>query len=116
MAILDDRHPEESVRAQVGQLDGIEALRAVAVTWVVAFHYLVVRDARAADPWNAWVLDTTPASVVVHNGPLGVELFFIITGFLLVLPWMRSVFEGTPPPRTRDFYVRRVRRIVPAYY
>ncbi|MEO7741613.1 MAG: acyltransferase [Usitatibacter sp.] len=114
--MLDTHHPEESVRSSAGQIDGVEALRALAVTWVVMFHYFVVRDAAAGDPWNAWVAATGPASVVVRNGPLGVDLFFIITGFLLVMPWARSALEGLPPPSARHFLVRRVRRIVPAYY
>ena len=115
--MLEDRHPEESVRARVGQIDVIEALRAVAVTWVVLFHYFVVREAHPiADPWNAWFAASAPLHAVVRNGPLGVDLFFLITGFLLVLPWARHAVDGLPPPRVRDFYVRRIRRIVPAYY
>jgi peptidoglycan/LPS O-acetylase OafA/YrhL len=115
--MLQDQHPEQSVRSQVGHLDGIEALRAIAVTWVVLFHYLVVREAHpVADPWNAWVAASTAANAIVRNGPLGVELFFLITGFLLVLPWARHASEGGARPRIRDFYVRRIRRIVPAYY
>ena len=114
--MLTDRHPEESVRAEVGHLDAIEALRAVALLWVVSFHYAVVRSRESADPWNAWIDATRPLEVVVRNGALGVDLFFLITGFLLVLPWARHAMEGRPAPRARDFYVRRIRRIVPAYY
>lgn len=115
--MLEDRHPEESVRSRVGHIDGIEALRAVAVTWVVLFHYLVIRESQAiADPWNAWVAATAPANTIVRNGYLGVDLFFLISGFLLILPWARNCARGGAAPRTRDFYVRRIRRIVPAYY
>jgi peptidoglycan/LPS O-acetylase OafA/YrhL len=50
--------------------------------------------------------------VVVRNGMFGVDLFFLITGFLLVLPWLRT------PRRDRaavdaDFYRRRVRASCP---
>jgi peptidoglycan/LPS O-acetylase OafA/YrhL len=112
--MLVDKHPEESVRAGVGQIDGVEALRAVAVAWVVGFHYLVVRT--AGDPWNAWISASTPANTIVRNGYLGVDLFFLITGFLLVLPWALRALEGRAAPRAADFYARRIRRIVPAYY
>ncbi len=114
--MLVDRHPGESVRAGVGPIEGIEALRALAITWVVAFHYVVVRLPRGMDPWVGWIAAVTPADVAVRNGYLGVDLFFLITGFLLVIPWARHRHEARPAPRAADFYVRRVRRIVPAYY
>lgn len=114
--MLVDRHPDESVRREVGQVDAIEGMRGVAVLLVVLFHYLAVRDPRAADPFVAWVEATRPVEVVARNGHLGVDLFFLITGFLLVLPWARHAALGREAPSARDFYVRRLRRIVPAYY
>ena len=99
-----------------GRIEGVEALRAVAVTWVALFHYATVRDPAAADPWVAAALAWRPAEVVVRNGYLGVDLFFLITGFLLVMPWARNAMAGAAPPSARAFYVRRIRRIVPAYY
>lgn len=114
--MLVDHHPEESVRSEIGHVDAIEALRAVALLWVVVFHYLVVRTPEAADPWNAWVASIPPLDSLLRNGYLGVDLFFLITGFLLILPWARHATQGRAAPRARDFYVRRIRRIVPAYY
>src|SRR5438105_1562413 len=114
--MLVDRHPEESVRSEIGHVDAIEALRAVALLWVVLFHYLLVRAPGAADPWNAWVASIAPLDSLLRNGYLGVDLFFLITGFLLILPWVRHAMQGRAAPRARDFYVRRIRRIVPAYY
>ena len=112
-----DRHPGESVPAAIGHLDGVEALRAIAVTWVVLFHYLVVREAaRIDDGWNAWIAASPTLNAIVRNGYLGVDLFFLVTGFLLVQPWIRAAATGAPRPSTADFYRRRVRRIVPAYY
>jgi len=105
------------VRDEVGFIPAIEGLRGVAVLWVVAFHYVVLREsAFASDPWIAAVKAFDIANVVAHHGFLGVDLFFLITGFLLVLPWFRHADEGRPPPSTRDFYRRRARRILPAYY
>ena len=112
---LRDRHPEQGVQAEVGHIAPIEGLRGVAVLGVIAFHYWVLRNG-FDDPWIAFVNAWQPLKVVVAHGSLGVDLFFLVTGFLLTLPWLRHALEGRPAPSTRDFYVRRVRRIVPAYY
>ena len=107
----------DGVRDEVGFIAPIEGLRGVAVLWVVAFHYMVLREAAfAADPWIAWVTGFEPANVVIHHGFLGVDLFFLITGFLLTLPWFRHADENRAPPSAREFYRRRAWRILPAYY
>lgn len=112
--LLRDRHPAQAVEAEVGHVAAIEGLRGVAVLLVVAFHYWVLRKA-LPDPWVELVNAAGPALPVAH-GYLGVDLFFLITGFLLTLPWFRHALEGRGAPDARDFYVRRIRRIVPAYY
>ena len=113
---LRDLHPEQGVRAEIGNIGAIEGLRGLALLWVIAFHYYVLRNAKFDDPWIALVNAFHPLKVIVANGYLGVDLFFLITGFLLTLPWFRHALEGRAAPSARDFYIRRVRRIVPAYY
>lgn len=104
------------MRAELGHIRSIEGLRGVAVLWVIVFHYVILRNGKFDDPWLALVDRVRPLQVIVGNGYLGVDLFFLITGFLLTLPWFHHAAEGRAAPSARDFYVRRVRRIVPAYY
>lgn len=68
-----------------GDIDG---LRAIAVLAVIAFHFGLLR-----------------------NGFLGVDVFFVISGFLIT----RNIAEQVGAGRFSlgDFYARRVRRIVP---
>lgn len=106
----------DGVRAEVGNIPAIEGLRGVAVLWVVAFHYLVLREGKFDDGAIAFVKSLPALEAIVRNGYLGVDLFFLITGFLLVLPWLRHARDGLPAPSARAFYARRIRRIVPAYY
>ena len=108
--------PRDGVRAEIGEIGAIEGLRGIAVAWVVLFHYFVVRAGHAADPWNDFVAAHRPLEIVVRNGYLGVDLFFLITGFLLVLPWERHRKLGLAAPGAAAFYARRIRRIAPAYY
>lgn len=106
----------ESVRTEVGNIPAIEGLRGVAVLWVMAFHFVVVRDGKFDDAFIAFLKGWPALDVFVRNGYLGVDLFFLITGFLLTLPWFRHADAGLPAPDWRTFYARRARRILPAYY
>ena len=106
----------EGVRAELGHIATVEGLRGVAVLWVILFHFCVVRSTGSRDPWIAFVDAMRPLAVVIRNGYLGVDLFFLITGFLLALPWLRNAARGLPAPSAMSVYERRVRRIVPAYY
>jgi peptidoglycan/LPS O-acetylase OafA/YrhL len=107
----------EDVRSEVGYIAPIEGMRGVAVLWVVAFHYLVVRSAAGiADPWIAALAREPALEAIALNGYLGVDLFFLVSGFLLALPWLAHARAGMAPPSARGFYARRIRRIVPAYY
>lgn len=99
-----------------GDICAIEGLRGVAILWVMVFHYFVLRDGRFDDVFVAAVKSWAPVETFVRNGYLGVDLFFIITGFLLTLPWFRNADAGLPAPDWRSFHARRARRILPAYY
>ena len=110
------RPEDEAVRKEIGNIQAIEGLRGVAVLWVLVFHYVVVRSGGFHDPFVEWFDGSRPLHVVVRYGFLGVDLFFLITGFLLVLPWFKHAAEGRAQPAARGFYWRRIKRIVPAYY
>lgn len=107
----------DGVRAEIGTIAAIDGLRGIAVLWVVAFHYVVVRSlAGIPDPWIDALARVPALDALARNGFLGVDLFFLISGFLLAAPWFVHARAGIAPPSVRGFYARRVRRIVPAYY
>ncbi len=109
--------PPESVRTEIGQIPAIEGLRGVAVLSVVLFHYITLRAGSPPDdPWVKVLAANDYTGTFVRNGWLGLELFFLLTGFLLTLTWFKHAMENREAPSTREFWRRRVRRIVPAYY
>ena len=74
------------------RLGGLDGLRAVAVTAVVLFH-----------------LDPS----LVPGGFLGVDVFFVISGFLITRLLLTEL-RRTGRLRLGEFYVRRARRLFPA--
>lgn len=103
------RSPE---RDHLPTLDG---LRGVAILAVVAFHVAVVVSHgapwayRDAPPVYAWPL---------FAGSLGVDLFFVLSGFLVLQSW-RSLRERYADDGVRsivEFARRRGRRILPPYW
>ncbi|MGZ5033956.1 MAG: acyltransferase family protein [Usitatibacter sp.] len=103
------------VRSEVGAIPPLDGVRGIAVLWVMLFHFAALAGGRG-DPWIE-AMDKFPLlDAVIRNGYLGVDLFFLLSGFLLTLPWFLHARAGVAAPRTREFYLRRIRRIVPAYY
>jgi peptidoglycan/LPS O-acetylase OafA/YrhL len=103
-----------AVRLEVGSIPALDGVRGIAVLWVIAFHYVVL--APHADPWMEALSRAPWLDGLLHHGYLGVDLFFLLSGFLLVLPWLARAARAQPAPIAREFYRRRVLRIVPAYY
>ncbi len=107
---------DRGVRSAVGHIPAIDGLRGVAVLWVVVFHYVALRDTGFDDPWIGAIGAFHPLNVAARNGYLGVDLFFVISGFLLTLPWFLHAPGAGPAPSPARFYRRRFWRIAPAYY
>jgi peptidoglycan/LPS O-acetylase OafA/YrhL len=106
----------EDVRSEVGYIAPVEGLRGVAVLLVIFFHYGVLREGVHNDRWISAIHSVEAINRIVHHGYLGVDLFFVISGFLLALPWFVHADTGRPPPSAGGFYRRRFLRIAPAYY
>jgi peptidoglycan/LPS O-acetylase OafA/YrhL len=91
---------------RVPELDGV---RAIAVWMVLLTHIL------AGFPNAPGALDFIPDPVrqVLTHGWLGVDLFFLLSGFLITGILMDSKER---PNYFRNFYMRRVLRIMPLYF
>lgn len=86
-------------RNRFGALDGLRCLLILAVLW----HHGPIWGAMVAPP------------VLLARGFLGVDFFFVLSGFLITTLLLR---ETTRKGRfsLRDFYRRRILRIVPVYF
>lgn len=95
---LEVRQPEVSPTPRTGSRSGfrhdIQALRAVAVGMVVLGHL--------------WPHKLT-------GGYVGVDVFFVISGFLITSHLAKEIF-ATGKLRLTSFYSRRIRRLLPAAF
>jgi peptidoglycan/LPS O-acetylase OafA/YrhL len=85
----------------IPRLPGLDLLRAVAISWVMAFHAssfgLISRD--------HWI---------PKFGWMGVDLFFVLSGFLIAGQLLRPWAAGRRANYSR-FFARRLLRTLPAY-
>ena len=88
-----------------GHLPALDGLRGLAVAMVLVFHFV-----GQMLPTNA--VERAIVAVTKH-GLLGVDLFFVLSGFLIT----GLLYEAHNKPHyLRNFYMRRVLRIFPLYY
>jgi peptidoglycan/LPS O-acetylase OafA/YrhL len=94
--------PQQDIAA----LDG---LRGVAILLVLVCHSEFLAVVAGAAVWY-------PFHVIAGYAYSGVLLFFVLSGFLLFLPFVRSLTSSRAMPRIGAFYKRRMLRIFPLYY
>lgn len=95
--------PAESARGRYASLDGLRGFLAFGV---FIYHLQMSRDHRITGSW------LPPGDIFYSQlGPLGVSLFFMITGFLF---WDKLLRSGGRPD-WRSLYLGRLFRIGPMY-
>ena len=90
----------------------IDGIRAIAVLWVIIFHawlfqyndFTLVGEKVLENPFLIWI----------SKGDLGVDLFFVISGFLIGTILFKE-FKRTNQLSFKKFYVRRILRLLPVY-
>ena len=93
---------EQKEYERIGSLDG---LRSLAIILVLLGHYVVGGDANRGLRSIAYKISMA--------GWVGVDLFFVLSGFLITGILIRARAQ---PNRFRNFYARRTLRIFPLYY
>lgn len=98
--------------------DGFTGLRGYAALWVMFFHTcgIIIPIIGVVNPINKLSnlihFDISP----VFTGWGGVEILFVLSGFLLFRPFADNLLNHTKPIPLGDYFRRRLLRILPAYY
>ncbi|MEP7284169.1 MAG: acyltransferase [Chloroflexota bacterium] len=87
------------------QIHALTALRAVAAALVFFYHFVYLRNPVPAQ--NA-------IEAIMQNGFIGVNLMFVLSGFLLTLRYYANVEQNNL--RWGDYIKRRVIRLYPSYF
>ena len=81
-------------------IPALDGVRALAILLVLLFHWF---------PVNHWVN-------VLPNGPIGVTLFFVLSGYLISTILMGQQAAGNFVRSFKNFVIRRALRIFPIYF
>jgi peptidoglycan/LPS O-acetylase OafA/YrhL len=93
-----------------GRLTGIEGLRAVAASSIVIYHVWLYGS--PSGPVDAGYL----SRFALPHLPVGVTLFFALSGYLLYRPIAASLLDRGQVPDVRNYLRNRALRILPAYW
>jgi peptidoglycan/LPS O-acetylase OafA/YrhL len=102
----------EGDRQKIGAVNG---LRGLAIAMVVVFHLFVPFTSRA--PSFPGELDPNGLlAIIAKHGFLGVNIFFVLSGFVLYLPYRTGKRAINRPADVWNFYWHRAARLLPLYY
>jgi len=106
--------PNNMPRGSSSYLPNLTGVRGLAAAWVLALHAWQFSGGPALTvPLPGLRLDFTP---LFTCGYFGVDLFFVLSGFLLSMPFHRAVLERRARPSLKQFWIHRCRRVLPAYW
>lgn len=103
--------PADQGRQYVASLTG---LRGIAALFVCVFHYGYFNPGIRLD--LAIPVIGKALQFPLGFGFAGVDLFFVLSGFLLALPFARATLTGAAQQPLGRYYKRRLLRVFPAYY
>ena len=99
------------LKNELEKLPGLDVIRGLAILWVLLYHSFILGGKVWPLSFGDWL--SRCFLEFVNFGWLGVDLFFVLSGFLIT-----RILLSTRGSKTyfSSFYVRRALRIFPLYY
>jgi peptidoglycan/LPS O-acetylase OafA/YrhL len=95
----------------IPQIDG---LRFIAIVSVVLFHVMGQMLERTGHPVAMQARYAWPR-YMIQNGDRGVQLFFVISGYIMARPFLRQYRLGGKAVSLKSYFLRRLTRLEPPY-
>ena len=90
---------------RIPELDGMRVLLVFIVSWYHIWQ----------QSWLTPRIGGVSLDFLVRSGYMPVDGTILLSGFLLFLPYARTMLLGEEMPDIREFYRRRIMRVVPSY-
>ncbi|MGY1703283.1 acyltransferase family protein [Geodermatophilus sp. SYSU D00697] len=90
------------------EIRSLTGLRIVAALWVVCYHF-------TSAPGDAYTRYWQPLAPVLRHGSLGVDLFFVLSGFVITLTHLDQLGPRTSVRAAGRFWWARICRIWPVH-
>ncbi len=91
----------------------IDGLRFIAICWVVVLMHLP--NIIDTNLYNGQLINNTFVAKMVLEGGNGVSFFFMISGFILALPFLKEKLYNGKKVVLKKYYLRRLTRLEPPY-
>jgi len=104
-----EKRRETGRKAGGNRIPELDGLRVLMIFIVSAYHIW-------QQSWLTPRIGSYSLDYLMRSGYVWVDGTVLLSSFLLFLPYALAAREGRPLPDAREFYARRVRRIVPSFY
>ena len=103
------------ITAQKNSIAVLDGVRAIACFTVIFYHINIITQDKHIHIWKLDMIGPL-AAAVAFAGWCGVTLFFVLSGFLLFMPYARAILFDKAWPDWKRYYIRRIFRIWPGYF
>ena len=103
-----------STREFIPEIDGLRFLAIIPVVLLHCAATLAIQRGILERPDQWWRSNGLLIQLLLA-GNIGVPIFFVISGFIVTLPFARATLQHAPEPSIRRYFLRRVTRIEPPY-
>jgi peptidoglycan/LPS O-acetylase OafA/YrhL len=111
---LGESTPESAATSDRRYIASLTGMRGVAAFLVFLYHYEALHPGIRLD--LAVPLIGSILQFPLGFGFAGVDIFFVLSGFLLTLPFARAALGEKQGPQLSRYFKRRFLRVFPAYY
>lgn len=111
---MPEGEPLPNTRDDRQYIASLTGMRGFAALLVFFFHYEALHPGIRLD--LAVPLLGPVLQFPLGFGYAGVDIFFVLSGFLLTLPFAGAALKGEPGPSLTRYFKRRFLRVFPAYY